>query len=366
LHLPYNRPILLATHYSHWQLSPINSPLSAIIVAFGAEPWLERSVEAVLASQGVEVEVVLVDNGCTDGAVERLAGRAGVTVVRPGKNTGFARGCHLGVAASRGELLAFVNPDALVESGALAALARVASRAEVGLATGSIRLADHPELVNSAGDEIHFLGVSWAGHFGEPAAEHSVERPVFAAHGAGMAARREVWDELGGFEPQMFAYYEDAELSVRCWQRGLNVVYVPDAVIVHRYEFARHASKFYLAERNRLIMVLTGYELRTLVLLSPLLLALEAAVLLLALLQGWGWSKIRGWLWLLSHPRWLYLLRRGLQRSRTRSDRDLAPLFTDRLAPPNFPLPRLLLALNPPLASYWRWVSGAQRAESGE
>jgi len=133
-------------------------------------------------------------------------------------------------------------------------------------------------------------------------------------------------------------------------------VYVPDAVVVHRYEFARHASKYYLAERNRLILVLTCYELRALVLLSPPLLALEAAVFVLALLQGWGWSKLRGWLWLLSHPRWLYRRRRGIQRSRTRSDRDLAPLFTDRLAPPNFPLPRLLLALNPLLAWYWRRV----------
>jgi len=88
--------------------------VSAVVLAFRDEPWLERCVHALLDSTGVDVEVVLVDNGCTDGAVERLAQTPGVAVVRPGENLGFAGGCNAGAAVASGEFLALINGD-LVE-----------------------------------------------------------------------------------------------------------------------------------------------------------------------------------------------------------------------------------------------------------
>ena len=76
--------------------------VTVVTVAYGAEPWLERSVDACLASHGVDVDVVLVDNGCTDGAIERLRDRPRVTVVNDGSNTGFAEGCNIGVRTATG------------------------------------------------------------------------------------------------------------------------------------------------------------------------------------------------------------------------------------------------------------------------
>ncbi|MDP9072304.1 MAG: glycosyltransferase family 2 protein, partial [Actinomycetota bacterium] len=213
--------------------------VTAVVLAYLAEPWLERSVASVLASEEVRADVVLVDNGCTDGAVERLDGTAGVTVVRPGTNLGFAGGCNFGADHATGEVLALLNGDAVVAPDALAALAEVAMKPDVGIATASVRLGDEPHRLNSGGNEIHFLGFSWAGRFGEEAARFVDERDVLGASGAGMALRRELWGELGGFDARYFAYHEDAELSVRCWQRGLRVVYVPQAVVIHRYEFSR-------------------------------------------------------------------------------------------------------------------------------
>ena len=65
--------------------------MTAVILAWGDEPVLEEAVRAVLASEDVKPDVVLVDNGCTSDAVEVLATVAGVTVVRPGTNTGLRR-----------------------------------------------------------------------------------------------------------------------------------------------------------------------------------------------------------------------------------------------------------------------------------
>lgn len=330
--------------------------ITCVIVAYGAEPWLERVVAAALASREVAVEVVLVDNGCTDGAVDRIDGTAGVTVLRPGANVGFAGGCNAGVAAARAELVALVNPDALVEPDAIARLVEVARRPDVGIATALLCLADRPDIVNSAGNELHFLGVSWAGGYGEPAQAHQTERPRAAASGAAMVIRHDLWDRLGGFEERLFAYYEDTDLSLRAWQIGLPIVYVPDARVLHRYAFSKNATKLYLAERNRLVMVLTCYDRRTLTVLAPLLIAFEVAGLALAVAGGFGGSKVRAWGWLARNAGYLRARRRAVQDARTVADRELGLPFARRLDPGNYPLPRPLLALNSLLDAYWRLV----------
>jgi GT2 family glycosyltransferase len=326
--------------------------VSAVVVAFGSEPWLERSVAALLASEGVDVDVVVVDNGCTDGGVASVAALPDVTVVRPGSNLGFAGGCNAGAARATGEVVAFVNPDAVVEPGCLAALAAATTPESVGIATASVRLDSDPKRLNSGGNVIHLIGFSWAGCFGEPASAWSTPRDVTSASGAAMAMRLEVWRELGGMVEEMFAYYEDAELSLRCWQRGRRVVYVPDAVVVHRYEFGRNPTKNHLVERNRLWMVLTVYERRTLLLLLPGLAAAELAVVGMAVRGGWFRAKTRGWWWLLRHRAALIARRRTVQTARLRTDRELAGLWEVHLDPGNYPLPGPARHLDKALAAY--------------
>ena len=332
------------------------APVSAVVLAFGAEPLLDECVRALLGSQGVRVEVVLVDNGCTTDAVDRLRDVAGVHVVSPATNTGFAGGCNLGAQHASGEVLVLVNSDAVVEPEAVVALARVLDDEGVGIASGSLRLRDRPDTMNSAGNPVHFLGLSWAGGLGEPASSYGERREVASATGAVMALRRETWDALGGFWEPMFAYCEDLELSLRCRQRGWSVEFVPDAVALHAYEFHRNELKMYLLERNRLLVLLTVYEARTLALVAAPLLALEVAVLVVALRQGWGRQKVHGWWWLLVHAGAVRRRRAEVQASRSRPDRDLARLLTGAFSPgeeTGFTAPAVLA-----LASgvYWRVV----------
>ena len=80
--------------------------LTAVVLAYGAEPLLRECVEAILASAGLETDVVLVDNGCTTDAVGALEGTPGLTILRPATNTGFAGGCNLGVGHTGAPLVA--------------------------------------------------------------------------------------------------------------------------------------------------------------------------------------------------------------------------------------------------------------------
>ncbi len=330
--------------------------VSAIVLAYGSEPWLRRSVHTLLDSRDVDVEVVLVDNGCTDGAVDELRGLAGLTLVGDGSNLGFSAGNNLGVAASSGDLVALVNGDLVAAPDMLARLAEVATRPEVGVVGASVRLADDPERLNSAGNEIHFLGFSWCGHFGERAEDAVVAPELATVMGAALMLRRDTWDRLGGFEPEYFAFHEDADLCWRAHQLGLRVVYAPQAVGVHRYEFGRVGRKMYLAERNRLIFVVSCWERATLLLLAPALAAMELATLVAAARQGWLRQKLDGWSWLWRHRRWLGDRRRRVQAARTVSDRELAPLLSDRLRAGNFELPAALAPLDQVLALYWALV----------
>jgi GT2 family glycosyltransferase len=306
------------------------SSVTAVVLAYGAEPWLLACVRSVLASTGVQVEVLLVDNGCTSDAVQELSGWPRVTVLRPGSNLGFAGGVVLGAKGVASEFLAMVNSDAIVDEGALAALVAEASGEDVGIASACVVLGDRPDLVNSVGNPVHLLGFAWAGGFGDPVIAHPAATDVASATGACAVLRTSWWNTLGGFAEEYFAYYEDVELSWRTWQLGRSVRYVPGAVVRHHYEFSRSPLKRYLLERNRLIFILTTYERRTLLLLGPLLVAVELGLLLVSASGGWLRQKTSGWWWIVHHRGWVQARRRWVQSQRIVSDRDMVRLWSTR------------------------------------
>jgi GT2 family glycosyltransferase len=315
---------------------------------------LRRSVEALLESAKVDVDVILVDNGCTTDDVRVLAQLPGVSVVGDGTNLGFAGGCNLGVAASTGEYVALINGDAVVEPGTLARLVQELARPDVGVAAGAVLLADDPTLLNSSGNMVHVLGLSWVGGYLERDTR-TEPTEVAGAMGAVLATRREHWDRLGGLGEDYFAYHEDADFSIRTWRVGLKVVNVPDATALHRYEFRRNPSKYYLVERNRLMFVLTLWSARALLVLGPPLLALELAMVALSIKERWLRHKVRGWGWLWRNRRRVLARRRLVQREKLVPDRVWMRVLTDQLDTPLIRLPTgIQTVLNGLMRTYWR------------
>lgn len=290
--------------------------VGVVVLAWQAEPWLRACVSAVLASEGVAVRLVVVDNGChpqdlPDDLLDPTA------IVRPGRNTGFAGGCNLGVAALDTEFVALVNSDALIAPDALAELAAEAARPGVGPVMASIRLPSG--LLNSAGNPVHLTGLSWAG--GMDTVETRTEPyDVTGASGACLMLASAVWKQLGGFDEEYFAYLEDTELSLRAWRLGLAARCVPTAVALHHYAFSRNPAKMTLLERNRLMLLATVWPTRVLVLLAPLLLACEALLLAYAVASGYGRGKLGGYGWLWRHRQHLRARRRLVQGERRLPD----------------------------------------------
>ena len=337
--------------------------VSVIMLAYGQEEYLAEAVQAVLASEGVDVELVLVDNGAAPESLAKVPLDDRVQLRTPGENLGFAGGVNHGARSARHPILALVNSDAIVEPRALVQLADALGDEAVGIVGATILLADSPEHINSAGNPLHVLGLSWAGDMDNEAASITQVREVASASGACLALRRETWDTLGGFPDEFFAYVEDMELSWRTWQHGLRVVVLPTARAAHHYEFSRSPLKMYLVERNRLLFLLTCHERRTLALLALPLLAFEVAILAVAVAQGWGRQKVQGWRWILVHARWVRSRRALVQGARTVPDGRLAHLITDTFDPAQTPLPPAAAPLEGLLRAYWRAARRGLRHE---
>ena len=321
--------------------------VSAIVVGYGDEPHLTECLQALLLDLAPGDEVVLVDNGIV--APPELGS---VSVVGTGANLGFAGGAFLGAAESNGDVLVFVNSDAVVRPGSVAALCRALEERDVGLAGGCVLLATDPGLVNSCGNPVHVTGLSWAGGYLEPFSEHDESTDVTSVSGALFAVRRGMWDELGGLDARFFMYYEDADLSLRCWLAGRRVRYVPEALATHTYDFSRNPLKMHLLERNRLLSILTVYPGPLLRRALPVILLTEPLLFVLAKRDGWLRQRVDAWCWLLRHRRLLVERRRAVQASVT-ARHALDHRLTTRLTQSVITPPPGLRVLDAVVTWYW-------------
>ena len=330
--------------------------LSVVVVAYHSGPALSRCLDT-LRHDVPEANVIVVDNGGSQDDIEDVWER--LQVVTPEENLGFAGGANRGAAETQDDVLVFLNPDTVVAPGALRRLARRLEDPTIGIAMARLQLLQRPGVLNSGGTAVHVSGLAWAGRFGEPADEIKELEDVAAASGAALAIRRETFDALGRFTPELFMYQEDVELSWRAHLNGLRVVVDPRADVLHEYDFGRNPTKLALLERNRLIFVLTAYSARLLFLLGPVLVLGELAMLALAARRRWFRGKLGGWWWLMRHARWLFRHRRETQRLRKVRDRELARFLTPTLDPKVAAVPRGTGFLNRLLRPYWSVVRKA-------
>jgi GT2 family glycosyltransferase len=327
--------------------------IAVVIVAYDSGPRLVRCLDSLAGDAAAGAEIVVVNNGARGEEIEWAEELDYADVLEAGSNVGFAAGCNLGADATEAATLVFLNPDTIVAPGAISALAARLEDDTVGVAMARLRLLDEPDLLNSRGAALHITGLGWSSGHGEPAASVEGVREIAYANGSALAIRRELFESLGRFTEELFIYLEDAELSWRARLAGRRVVLEPAADIFHDYDYSRNPTKLYYMERNRLILVLTAFQLRTILVLLPVLLAGELGMAALAARQGWFHDKVAGWRWSLSRHKWLRAHRRETQGLRRVPDRELARYLTAIIDPQMIDLPSVLRVANPVMRAYW-------------
>jgi len=234
----------------------IKPDISVIIVNYNAGKYLRPCVESLLAQTLTNFECILIDNGSTDGSLERLPELdARFTIIKAGENLGFAVANNRAIEQVSADWIALLNPDAFarpnwLEKG-LAARAIIPNSAMVG---STQYLALEPEKFDGLGDEYHVFGVAWRAGFGKPI-EDVVTRETFGPCGAGAFYDRCVFQSLGGFDESFFCYHEDVDLAFRMRLAGYRCVQSSEAVIDHvSSAISGRASEFavYHGTRNRI------------------------------------------------------------------------------------------------------------------
>lgn len=327
--------------------------VSVVVVTHNEGPILLKCLESLAREDEVEVEAVVVNNGETTPELRQAERMDFVRIVSPPTNVGYAGGCNFGAEHAGGKILFFLNPDTVVAPGTVSELARTLEDRSIGIVMPRLRLLNDPEKLNSSGNVVHISGLAWSGGYGQPASGVQDVRDVPYATGAAMALRAEVFRELGGFTDELFIYQEDLELGWRAHLRGLRVIINPRGDVYHDYEYATKPSKFYLLERNRLVVVLSSFSPRLLLLLAPVLVSAEIALLFRAWREGWLKDKVAGWAWCAHHARWLLEHRQQTQRLRRVPDRELARFLTPIIDPGMIGVTRAVRALNHVMAIYW-------------
>jgi GT2 family glycosyltransferase len=289
----------------------------------------------------------VVDNSPGDGslaearrlAMERSGRLPEVVFHEPGSNTGFAGGNNLAIrkAMERNrDYVYLLNHDAAFESGALKEAVAVAETDKnIGSVQSLLVLMQSPDEVNSRGNAIQFLGFGYCAGYHEKRDAISLDLSRIAyASGAGVLYPLRVLKEVGLFDETLFAYHEDLDLGWRLLIAGYRNLLAPKSVVRHKYEFSRSITKWYWMERNRLIVVYKNYRLPTIILLLPILIATEFAILAFAISGGWWKEKLRAMVWFLRPSSWIYLIRsrREISRSRKIPDSIVLSHFTPFIA----------------------------------
>ncbi|KQO82474.1 hypothetical protein ASF17_05190 [Frigoribacterium sp. Leaf263] len=211
-----------------------------------------------------EVRIVLVDNDSRDDSLVVARDAApGASVVRTGENLGFAGGVQAGIAASDGDVVVLLNNDATLVAGFVdAAVARLLGSPSLGAVTGRLLLleprADGVRLINSTGVEITASGNGRDRDWLRAEDEGSGSpREVFGLCGGAAALRRTALDDVGGFDPTLFLYYEDTDLSWRLRLAGWAIEYEREATVLHRHAHSTvEGSPLFVRQntRNRLVV----------------------------------------------------------------------------------------------------------------
>ena len=226
--------------------------LSVIVVAWNVADLTDACVRSVLREgRGLDLEIILVDNGSTDGVSERIRrAHPQVRILRNEQNIGFPAANNQALLSARGQHVLFLNPDTEVHAGTLQrCVERLERDASVGVVGCRLELGDGRTQLEGARRayrlrhvlaEVLYLHMlfphnRWAGDHRMSWWDHRGEREVEAVSGAFLMTRKSVADQIGGLPQELFMYHEDLAYCLRARRAGWRVWYQGDVDTLHHW-----------------------------------------------------------------------------------------------------------------------------------
>lgn len=239
--------------------------ITVITVTFNGKPFLEDFFTSLLATNqlGLELEIVMVDNGSSDDSVEWVRGQYPQITVLENDRNNYARALNLGIANSEGDYVVITNNDATVHPGWLQGFLDVfQSDDKIGAVQSKIFFAAKNK-INSVGVEeiehFYFKDIAFdeedSVRYAQPAQRKYVT-------GGSVMFRRDCLEDVGPWDEEFIMFMEDVDYSARCRQKGWKLWYSPTSILYHQYHgSSSHDLCEYFCTRNRFLFVAKHYPL---------------------------------------------------------------------------------------------------------
>ena len=311
------------------------SNLTLCMVNYNGEKYLEESLGSVFTQRERFNEFLLIDNASEDKSIEIVRERfPAVKVIKLDKNMGpdFAR--NTGFKEASSDLILFMDNDvSLALSCPDGLLQAMKSYPSTAVAVPRVLYASNKTTIQFDGADCHFLGLMALRNANQSLdkSTHETRKTGSLVTACFLLDRRKLGN-IDPFDDSFFFNYEDHDFGIRIRGLGHDILSVPAALCYHGEGTEglslRHGGKYskiraYNLIRNRWIIILKNYELRTMVLLTPVFVVYEIFQIGGVLKKGWFLEWLRALLWIFLHPIEICRKRRIVQRSKRTRDREI-------------------------------------------
>ena len=208
--------------------------LTVIIPNFNGKHLLKECLKS-LKYQNSSFEVIVIDNGSTDGGADYISKNyPEFNLIVNNENFGFAVAVNQGIKASNTEYVFLMNNDVVLEHDCISNLLECIQKDKKVFAAASKMVQYHDKtIIDDAGDEYTILGYTKKVGNGKSIKLYENEREIFSACAGASIYRRDVFNKIGYFDENFFAYMEDVDISYRARIYGYKCIYCPKAVVYH-------------------------------------------------------------------------------------------------------------------------------------
>ncbi len=242
--------------------------LSVIIPNWNGKHFLAECVDSLEKQTFRDFETILVDNGSTDGSAEFAEERYGdfIRIIQNKRNLGFTGGNNVGIRAARGKYIVLLNNDTWAAPNWLEELVNATHLDRtIGMWGSKVYSYYRRNRIEAVGELIYWDGLSRSrGQYEQEQGQYEKMEEIFFPPGCGGMYRKAVFEEIGLFDEDFFAYADDAEIGIRARLAGWRCVLVPKAILYHKNSGSTgqySPFKAFYVERNRFWITIKYFPL---------------------------------------------------------------------------------------------------------
>ncbi|MDH4183408.1 MAG: glycosyltransferase family 2 protein [Nitrospinota bacterium] len=279
---------------------PRQAFVCVIVVNHNSGQFLKTCVEALRRQAFTDFEVILVDNGSTDKSLD-WAGPLpdNYRLMKNEENLGFSSACNAAAQMTQAEWIATLDADTCPDAHWLGNLMKAVGRHPSAVMFGSTLVnAERPDILDVSSKGYHAFGAPWRGDTGKPISKALPEGYTFSPSPTAGLFQREVFIKAGGFDERFFCYLEVTDLAYRLRLMGHVCIQAPDAVVLHLSSALSGGlygpfAQFHVF-RNRIWIYVKNTPLILLLVTFPFFLMTQGALIIRAVIFGFGGAALKG------------------------------------------------------------------------